>query len=260
MANKLKMITKLIILIRNKIKIKTYINLEDMNFNENYIFSLKNMMEYTKNLPRESVFKEEKKQKIMVNDNRFYPNHVDKLFWCLYVILYGLDEYKMIAPHYFEKEQTTKFHLIEEIRSKKDQLKANQFKLINNIELDLANNKAISLHTFMAVLCIRNKNITYVEEKKIFDSIRDEEDIRFILHKKDTNVENYELELNCEQSKIDLLKKKLISIPTYHYKLKAVSSYTSDELKEMCEKLKIDLNNQKKILKKDMYEKIKVFF
>lgn len=231
-----------------------------MNFNENYIFSLKNMIEYTKNLPRESVFKEEKKQKIMVDNNRFFPNHVDKLFWCLFVIIYGLDEYKMINPHYFEKEQNIKFQLIDEIRAKKDQLKANQFKLINNMELDLANSKNISLHTFMAILCIKNKNITYVEEKKIFESLRDQEDTKFILYKKDSNVENYELELNSSQMNIDSLKEKLIVIPTYQYRLKAISSYTSDDLKEMCEKLKIDLSNQKKILKKDMYEKIKVFF
>ena len=230
------------------------------NINENYIFSIKNIIEYTKHVSKNTILKEERKQNIKKARNKFLPNHKDKLFWCLYIILYGIDEYEMIGTHFFEKETQLKFKFIEDVRKNKDMLKANQFKPLSSFEDDLANNAMISLNTFMAILCIYEKNICYKDGKKIFCSVRNPHDDSFLLTKLDPNVENYELEMGNLESKIAELKSKLFLLPSYQYKLKSISAYKTEELKEMCIKFNIDISSSPKILKKDMYEKLKVFF
>lgn len=233
----------------------------NININEDYIFSIKNIIEYTKHVSKNSMLKQEIKHNIKKSRNRFLPNHKDKLFWCLFVIIYGIDEYEMIGTHFFEKEQKLKFDFIEQVRNHKDKLKANQFKPLSSFEDDLANNPSINLNTFMALLCIYDKNICYRNGKMVYSSTRDENQEYFLLTKLEANVENYELELGDDVgNKIDDLKIRLYEIPSYQYKLKSISSYKTDELKEMCNKFNIDLSYSGKILKKDMYEKLKVFF
>ena len=226
---------------------------------EHYIFSLKNIIQYTKFLPEDSRYHEEDKHVVLFNNGNFIPPQEDKLFWCFFVIKYGLDEYELLGTHTFEKEKQVKFEMIEKIRKKKDVLKANQFKPIHSFEDDLANNKVISLNTFMALLCLENKNITYIENKKMFHCCRNEEDM-YILHKKENNVPYYELDMNVDKQKIDGLRDTHIIMPSFQTKLKAMSSYTLDELKEMCDKYDIVIPSNKKILKIDLYERIKVFF
>lgn len=233
----------------------------NMNINEDYIFSIKNIIEYTKHVSKNSILKQEIKQNIKKDRNRFLPNHKDKLFWCLFVIIYGLDEYEMIGTHFFEKEQKLKFDFIEQVRKHKDKLKANQFKPLSSFEDDLANNSVINLNTFMALLCIYDKNICFRDCKKIYCSIRNESQDNFLLTKLDANVENYELELGDGVfNKIEDLKATLYEVPSYQYKLKSISSYKMDELKEMCNKFDLNISYSGKILKKDLYEKLKVFF
>lgn len=227
---------------------------------ENYIFSSKNIIDYTKNIYNEDNNFIEKKEKIHMNKGLFTPHQVDSLFWCYYVIINGLDEYKMVGCHQFEKEKKLKFELIEKVRLKKNELKANNFKLINSFEDDLANSEKINLNTFMALLCLEDKNIIYIEGKKIYKSIRNESDAIYILYQKEKNVSYFELELHVSQSQIDKLSSKYFEVPSFNYKLKALSSYSMNDLKDMCEKYEIKLNENEKYLKKDLYDKIKVFF
>jgi len=227
---------------------------------ENYIFSLKNMMLYTKFISDEPISSEYIKQPILFNNGLFIPPQDDKLFWCYFVIKYGLHSYDLLGSHFFETEKNIKFELIEEIRNKKEVLKANQFKPISSFEDDLANNNVISLKTFMALLCIENKNIVFVEDKKIYISIRNESDDVFVLYKKENNVSYYELDLHFDKTTLNAFKENYIVVPSFSIKLKAISSYKLEELKEMCVKFGINIPTTNKILKQDLYDKIKVFF
>lgn len=227
---------------------------------ENYIFSLKNMMLYTKFISDEPISSEYVKQPVLFNNGLFIPPQDDKLFWCYFVIKYGLHCYDLLGTHFFETEKNIKFELIEEIRNKKEVLKANQFKPISSFEDDLANNNVISLKTFMALLCIENKNIVFVEDKKIYISIRNETDDVFVLYKKENNVSYYELDLHFDKTTLNVFKENYIVVPSFSIKLKAISSYKLEELKEMCVKFGINIPTTNKILKQDLYDKIKVFF
>ena len=227
---------------------------------ENYIFSLKNIMLYTKFISDEPTSSKYIKQPILFNNGHFVPPQDDKLFWCYFVIKYGLHSYDLLGTHFFETEKKLKFESIEEIRNKKEFLKANQFKPINSFEDDLANNNVISLKTFMALLCIENKNIVFIEDKKIYISIRNENDDVFVLYKKENNVSYYELDLHFDKTTLNTFKETYIVVPSFSIKLKAISSYKVEELKEMCVKFGINIPSTNKILKKDLYDKIKIFF
>lgn len=233
--------------------------LED-NF-ENYIFSLKNIISYTNLLTNQDEEPKNEKQNILFSNGLFCPPHIDKLFWCFYLIKYGMNEYEMIGNHFFEIEKKTKFMLIEEVRKHKNVLKANQFKPINSFEDDLANNKVITLKTFMALMCLENKNIVYMNEKKIYISERNHEDSTYyILYKRENNVPYYEVDLNGTKDLVEKLKEENVVVPSYMNHLKSASAYKVEELKEMCDKFEIVLPHNKKLLKNDLYELIKHFF
>ena len=90
---------------------------------ENYIFSSKNIIDFTINIQEEDLKCVKKKEEIYINNGLFRPHLTDSLFWCYYVIVYGLDEYKILGSHTFEKEKKLKFELIESIRLKKMNLR-----------------------------------------------------------------------------------------------------------------------------------------
>ena len=78
----------------------------------------------TKNTKKElmNTNNKELKQK---KEKTFDPflNQKDSLFWCFYVLFFGLDKYEMLGNQHFVEEKKIKFEYIQLFRSKKDILK-----------------------------------------------------------------------------------------------------------------------------------------
>jgi len=191
-------------------------------------------------------------------DNIYKPFQTDSLFWCFYILKYGLSKYEMeVGNQHFPIEKAEKFKYIETLRKNKDILKINKIRPLSELENDLANNQRISIKTFFA-LCIMEKiNILLVDKRKIYESITADESKMNVVHRNSVSFE-HSIEFNVPDDKLTLLRETYYKVQGFDSGLKSMTSYKSDELLELCNKLDIDVSNikgdNKKPTKKDIYE------
>ena len=192
-------------------------------------------------------------------DNIYKPYQTDSLFWCFYILKYGLSKYEMeVGNQHFPIEKAEKFKYIETLRKNKDILKITKIKPLSELENDLANNQRISIKTFFA-LCIMEKiNILLVDKRKIYESITADGSKMNVVHRNSVSFE-HSIEFNVPDDKLVLFRDTYYKVQGFDSGLKSMTSYKSDELLELCKKLDIDVsnmkgNNSKKPTKKDIYE------
>ena len=193
---------------------------------------------------------------------KYTPHQVDSLFWCFYILKYGYFKYEVDTIHngfYIEKQEKLKY--IEIIQKSKDILKNNKIKPISEITDNLANDKYISIKTFITLCLIENKQILLVDGRKIYRNILDSNnefiDVQ-IIHRNSRTLEHY-IELN-NTIPISTYLETYYVIDGFNIKLKSISSYTISELLDIVSKLNIDIEaikndkNKNKLTKKDIYE------
>ena len=246
-----------------------------------YMFSVKNISDFNKYRPNinEKKDKSDKKEshtnhvhnkkEIMNIDvkTKYTPIQTDSLFWCLYILKYGFFKYEVDTIHngfYIEKQEKLKY--IEVIQNSKDILKNNKIKPISEIVDNLANDKYISIKTFIALCIIENKHILLVDGRKIYTNNdkndkndNDKNDKLHIVHRNSKTLEHY-IELESDVKISDYLDSYYV-MDSFTAKLKSISAYTISELSVIAnkldinlEKIKNDLTGKSKLTKKDIYE------
>lgn len=195
----------------------------------------------------------------------YKPKKKDSLFWCFYIIKYGISKYEMeIGNQYFVIEKQEKIKYIELFRENKNKelLKNHKIKPLTLLEDDLANQDRISIKTFFALCIVENINIFLIDKRKLFESITTDDPKIHIVHR---NSETYEhhLELDVLPENINTYRELYYKMPSFDVSLKAITSYKLEELLELCKKFNItndklngDSDNKsiKKVTKKDIYE------
>jgi len=124
-------------------------------------------------------------------------------------------------------------------------LKQNKIKLLTNIESNLLNDETIDLRTFHVLCILENIDYLFIDNYFYYEKQTNEESKIFVLHK-NKNIYSYEI-----NNKNDYKKNKLqkIEIDKNFY---CISHYTLKDLKEICEKLHIEIQPTWK--KKDIYD------
>ena len=185
----------------------------------------------------------------------------DNLFWCYYVIKYGIIKYESLLNNTFVEEQREKIQLIEMIRNNKDLLKKHKWKK-NALEGELVSKNGISVKTFLCICAINNLNISIVSDFYIF--------IQNIEHSSENNIifynnGSYKLSILDRVERKNLLeryKKDYWIIDNIDKPLLALSSYKLAELQDIANKLQIPIcdNNEKRFRKEELYKMIKSKF
>lgn len=248
---------------------------------ENKILNLKNLIYFTKslNINSNTDFKnfESKKNNILldksnrkniannsackkndIKEKYYYIKQKDTLFWCFYILKNDYSKYEMDCfNNYFTIERQEKYKYIEILRQSenKNLLKMFKIKPLLDLENDLANKDKISLKTFFGLCLIEGINIVLINNRKIYELICSDNSKINIIHC-NTLSDEYYIESDTNQNDIDNYKSKYFIMPSLDYKLKSISSYKVDELLELSNKLNINLEDKKKLLKKDIYELI----
>ena len=196
------------------------------------------------------------------NEDLFYINKNDQLFWCFYIIKNGYDNYEINKNNSFYLEKSIKINSIEKLREKKDLLKINKLKL-NEIENELANEKLITIKGFIALLLINDLNIFYVGDSIFYKFISNNDKQIFIVKynkqiKKlgvNINDSNGTNDTNKYIKNITETKMELFDIAK---QIKGISSYKLGDLQDICNKLKINIkdNDNKNLKKTLLYETI----
>ena len=215
-----------------------------------YMFTLRNMSNI------DIIMNEDKSKPNIVAPKKnitnivdiFFPKQRDQVFWCFYIILNDITNYEMVH-NYFTMEKETKYKWIEEFRLKKELFKPIKVSR-NAVEDELANAKTITMASIKALCHLKDVNIFYIDDKKYYEMLTNDEKPIYVIEKIDGK---YGLKQNISKEKVEYYRSHYWKLENLDKPLKAVSSYKSDELKDICKRLHIDSHD---MTKPQMYEKI----
>ena len=207
-----------------------------------------------------SKSKKEIKKTITKNTQFLLPKFIDTLFWCYYIICNGISAYEIVHGDGFKDSLEIKIQLVYSVRENKELLKKNKWKR-NAIEDELVNHKTISVSAFMCICAISNFNIVYIDGKKMY-TLLNNEDITTNLNIIEKTANGYSIFIgnNAEiYQKYIQSREQLWQIDNLKKPLRGISSYKAKDLQEICHKLHIDINNDKEMPKKKslLYQMIK---
>ena len=216
-----------------------------------YMFTLKNIssvdMFVTYEHPKKKM--ETAKKNITNMSDIFFPRQRDTLFWCFYIISNDMTTYDMIS-NYFTSEKECKYKFIEEFRNKREMFKPIKVSR-NAVEDELANTITISMATIKALCHLKNINVFYIDNKKYYEVIVNEDSPIHVIEKTEGK---YGIKQNITNDKIEYYRNHYWKLEKLDKPLKAISSYKSEQLKDICKRLNIDI--QKGMTKPQMYENI----
>jgi len=195
----------------------------------------------------------------------FQPRQSDTLFWCLYVLHHGMDEYLNIGHNYGVKELEEKQRLAAFINNNKSKIKGTNYKVTNVLIQEilselLTSQKETSLHVLIALTVFYGINIFIVDAddrcmleflscKEIDESTRN-----YVLYKDKYGKYSAQLEWISSSQLVDM-REKYIVLENYLRPMKAVSNYKVEELVELARKLSI-YDENKKYKKSELYDAV----
>jgi len=233
----------------------------------NYMLHDKNI---DKSLEMKIVFLNKEKPKttfLKPKKNLFIPIEKDKLFWCFYIINNGDIKYETLNNKNELITRQIKITYIEKIRKEKKNLKIYKFDTISSIESNLVNDNTINNKTFLTLCAVENINIIYINKKTYFELLLNDTDEIFIVHEINNSEHNkynvkYGFEIGDVET-INTIRNTLYRVDKIDKPIKAISSYKTQELIDICNKLAIETINKdtnKTKPKKDLYEGIIQYF
>ena len=207
----------------------------------------------------EDIFEKEKEKLMKKEKERFfYPSQKDQLYWCFFIMKNGFTAYEYPDVSSFVNEKTEKIKCVTMLRDNKQQLKGKKIKNIKeDVENELVNCSTISMKTFIALCVVANINVLYIQKRKCFEMIFDEDSPIHVVHDMLNGKYCYEPDASKEQ--IEHYRKKMFKWESIDKPLKAVGSYTSDELVELSKQLGLETmksGENKKKTKNELYEQI----
>jgi hypothetical protein len=214
-------------------------------------------------LQKKSYEKQEKQEPFKKTGDIFYPRQKDGLFWCFYIMKYGMDAYNEL----YEKditivvEKKIKIEWIEILRNKKGTLKQNKTAPLAHIENALLNEHKIDIKTFIALCVVENLPLMYVHNKTYYEMNSDTDEINVNVIVQKVQPLKYGIVMNMSTAteyNPQTIRSTYYKIDNINKPLKAISSYKYDELYDICDKLNVlqKLDQGKRTTKQILYEGI----
>lgn len=226
------------------------INLQDFVLNKRNIENILQTVKVEQVITKKNTNQHSKDLISTLDQSFFIPRFYDKLFWCYFIINYGISNYEIIHGDGFQDIMQHKIVLIEQIRNNKDLLKKNKWKR-RCLEDELVNQKKISLTAFICICAIKKHNIIYVDGRKFFTFIENNETSKVNIVEK--TAKGYCLFIGTEeekQKKYNFYRENYWQITNIDKPLAGISSYKLNDLKKICNKLKINTKDGEKYKKK----------
>ena len=198
--------------------------------------------------------KQEKGDAIKTN-TFFEPKEVDSLFWIVFVMLYGIDEYNNTTHRNVILEKKHKFDFVEKIRKNKTIVKTNGFSTLAHLEEILAYGTKIDIPTFFTLCAIENKNAVYINKCTFFELKSNDTTEVHVIHALENKKFAYEL---TNISDVDTKNASLYQLESVDKPIRNISYYKLQDLVEICLKLDIETkkDNDKTKTKNELYESI----
>lgn len=206
---------------------------------------------------------ESKIEASMNAENIISPIQKDTLFWCIFILHFGYNEYLQVNRNYGIKELEIKQKVIEYLNQHPGVLKQTNYKItkasVQEILSDfLTSQKDTSILCFIAMISYFKMNIIMVDSTNRFMleflSNKDENLPTYVLYKDGYGKYKVNIEPNFADN-INNMKNTLICLENYMKPLKSASNYKIDDLIDLARKLGI-YNENAKIKKNELYEQI----
>lgn len=236
--------------------IENYMFTDSFINRHNYVDIYKNK---NKNKNEQSQEKNIKNEENILNDKKdqndknklFSPKEKDKLFWCLYILINGFENYQLNRSCSFKTEKDFKIAIVEQLDLLKLKLKEKHIKL-NEVKDELTNNPCISVKGLYALCIFYEINLIYVNNKTFYDiNGSNEKSYQIIINDKN----NIYISNKNDEETLTYYRNNFLEIENINKPLLAISSYTSQQLKEISKKVGLIFEN-KKPTKKEIYERL----
>lgn len=184
----------------------------------------------------------------------FVPIFEDTLFWCFYIFYNGRDTYENSSNSGFKEEKDFKFSFVDTLKQIPEFTKQHKIKYFD-VENECVNMKKIGFTTLRALCLYYKINIILIKDKlyyKFGNFFNDHVEVIYLENGK------FGLNENTTKEKIDFIEKNYIELQVNKKPLRAISGYTSSELKIMNQKLGLSIynDNQKVKVKKELYDQL----
>jgi len=191
------------------------------------------------------------------------PRQQDSLFWCIFIIINGFNEYNQISRNYGIVELEIKKKIADFLKDNSHKMKETNYKItkvkIQEIMSELLTSQKMTSFDCLLSLCVFYKiNIVIVfSNDKImteFISSTDEETPFYILNK--DSYGKYKVNIEKKNWKeIQEMKKTRVCLDNYTKPIKSISNYTIPNLEDLAMKLGV-FDITKKYKKQELYELI----
>ena len=121
------------------------------------------------------------KKDLKNESNVFYPLDKDSLFWCLYIMKYGIDKYHLLSNRNFVTEKKIKIEYVERSRKEKPLLKQYKFSSIIDFENMLANECTIHVNTFLSLCVLENMNVIVIYKTDYLELLTNDSNVIHVL-------------------------------------------------------------------------------
>jgi hypothetical protein len=236
-------------------------HVQDYMFNNTNICKCLEHKIYDQFNNRKSKQQNEKSETVINSQSLFIPTDNDTLFWCLYIIKNGLTNYSQLSNRNLIVEKKFKIDYVERLRKEKQLIKQNKFDSMTNIENRLVNETRIDINTFLTLCVIGSLNICFIKNKTYYElNMNDSNKIYIIKYFSDKDKYGFE---ETNKDSLDDFRNKYYKVDNIAKPIKSLSSYKTQELVDICNKLEIETLNDSKTKtksKQDLYESIIKYF
>lgn len=209
---------------------------------------------------------------IRQKEELYHPKQQDTLFWCLYIMKYGYNDYLQIDHNYGVKELEEKQHISKFMKENVMKIKNTNYKLTNVAIQEIlselmTSQKDTSLLCLIVMIVYYNINVLIINDTTkcmlefwcnkdripdINNSSEQDDALTYVLYKTENGKYKLQYE-NIGSFQINDLKEKYVVLESYNKYIKAISNYKVEELEDYAKKFGV-FDETKKYKKAELYE------
>jgi hypothetical protein len=191
-----------------------------------------------------------------IADESIVPESRDHLFWCCYIGHYGIEKYNELKHRAGNAGMEEKQRISEHFKVAPNMLKNINQKMTKDrtqeIMSEIMVNDKVTLNTLPAFALYYKMRIMVIKEDSLYldiSSIDGNYDKTILIRK--TSNKTHGIDLNANTQKISQIEKDCVLLFSHEKPLKAISKFKMDELRDLAEKVNIEI--EPKTSKTELY-------
>jgi len=238
---------------------KSINNASDIKNMKHLMYTVATFNKYRSNIIEDASKMEEANINLVnIEDTSIIPDEKDKLFWCCYIAYYGTEKYNNVKRRSGNVSMEEKQKISEHFKKTPNLLKNINQKMtkarMQEIISEIMVNGEITLNALPAFSLYYRMRILLIKEDRIFLNISGEDlyDKTVIIRK--NSDKEYAIDIDSNDNKIKEIMENCICLYNNEKPLKAISNFKMNELKDLAERVNIDIDQ--KTTKQELYASI----